>query len=213
MPTGPDEFDLIRRHFDWAMRRPGVVLGVGDDAALIEPPPGTQTVISTDMLIAGRHFPADTPPDAIAHKALAVNLSDLAAMGATPLAFTLALGLPAVDTDWLSSFSTSLREVAGRWGCDLVGGDTVRAPCLTISITAIGTLPVGEAIRRGGARVGDCLGVTGTIGDAALGLRLALGDGEVPPGLTQADRSHLLRRLERPQPLSLIHISEPTRPY
>jgi len=200
MAAGPDEFDLIRRYFDWAPRQPGVALGVGDDAALIEPPSGTQLVVSTDMLIAERHFPRSTPPEAVAHKALAVNLSDLAAMGASPLAFTLSIGLASTDERWLERFSSGLREAAGRWGCDLVGGDTVAAPRLTLSVAAFGFLPAGSAIRRGGAAAGDRVAVTGTIGDAALGLMLALGEVEAPSALTADDRAYLLERLNRPEP-------------
>ena len=175
MVAGPDEFDLIRRYFDWAPVRSEVALGVGDDAALLDVPAGHQLAIGTDMLIAGRHFPETTAPEAVAHKALAVNLSDLAAMGASPLAFTLSLGLPATDDSWLARFSAGLRAAADRWGCDLIGGDTVGAPRLILSITAFGAVPCGTAIPRGGARAGDRIAVTGTIGDAALGLLLTLG--------------------------------------
>lgn len=200
MPAGSDEFDLIRRYFDWAPARAEVALGVGDDAALIDPPAGHQLAIGTDMLIAGRHFPETTAPEAVAHKALAVNLSDLAAMGASPLGFTLSLGLPGSDESWLSRFSGALREAAARWGCDLIGGDTVGAPRLTLSITAFGAVPVGKAIRRGGAHAGDRIAVTGTIGDAALGLLLALGETEAPSTQSEADRAYLLDRLDRPEP-------------
>ncbi|MCL7745348.1 thiamine-phosphate kinase [Guyparkeria hydrothermalis] len=200
MAAGPDEFDLIRRHFDWPPVRSEVALGVGDDAALIHPPAGQQLAIGTDMLIAGRHFPEATPPEAVAHKALAVNLSDLAAMGAAPLAFTLSLGLPATDETWLMRFSSGLREAADRWGCDLVGGDTIGAPRTTLSITAFGMVPPETAIRRGGARVGDLIAVTGTIGDAALGLALALGQTESPSTLAETDADYLRDRLDRPEP-------------
>lgn len=200
MAAGSDEFDLIRRYFDWAPVRSEVALGVGDDAALLDVPPGHQLAIGTDMLIAGRHFPEATAPEDVAHKALAVNLSDLAAMGASPLAFTLSLGLPATDESWLQRFSTGLREAADRWGCDLIGGDTVGAPRLTLSITAFGAVPCGAAIRRGGARSGDRVAVTGTIGDAALGLLLALGRAEAPSTLSGDDRAYLLKRLDRPEP-------------
>ncbi|MFN2380948.1 MAG: thiamine-phosphate kinase [Guyparkeria sp.] len=194
------EFDLIHRFFDWPPAHPEVALAGGDDAALLAPPPGEQLVIATDMLIAGRHFPESTAPEAIAHKALAVNLSDLAAMGAAPLGFTLSLGLPETDAAWLERFSTGLRSAATRWDCDLVGGDTVRAPQLTLSITAFGSVPVGKAIRRNGARAGDRLVVTGTIGDAALGLMVVLASEQLPPDLGQADRDYLLDRLDRPEP-------------
>lgn len=194
------EFDLIHRYFDWAPVNSEVVLAGGDDAAILAPPPGRQVVIATDMLIAGRHFPESTAPDAIAHKALAVNLSDLAAMGATPLGFTLSLGLPETDESWLERFSAGLRAAADRWGCDLVGGDTVRAPQLTLSITVFGSVAAGKAIRRSGGRSGDRLAVTGTIGDAALGLSLALETGLAPSDLSHTDRDYLLDRLDRPEP-------------
>lgn len=194
------EFDLIHRYFDWPARHREVSLAVGDDAAILTPPPGEQLVVATDMLVAGRHFPEATAADAVAHKALAVNLSDLAAMGATPLGFTLSLGLPGTDEAWLECFSTGLRAAADRWGCDLVGGDTVRAPQLTLSITAFGSIARGTAIRRDGARAGDRLAVTGTVGDAALGLVVAGQPDQVPSGLPEADRAHLLDRLDRPEP-------------
>ncbi|MFI9654669.1 thiamine-phosphate kinase [Guyparkeria sp. GHLCS8-2] len=194
------EFDLIHRYFDWAPANPEVALAGGDDAAILAPPPGQHVVIATDMLIAGRHFPESTAPDAIAHKALAVNLSDLAAMGAAPLGFTLSLGLPETNESWLQRFSSGLRAAADRWGCDLVGGDTVRAPQLTLSITVFGSVPAGKAIRRSGARPGDQLAVTGTIGDAALGLMLALGTEHALPDLSRSDRDYLLDRLDRPEP-------------
>ncbi|KTG16381.1 MULTISPECIES: thiamine-phosphate kinase [unclassified Guyparkeria] len=200
MAAGADEFDLIRRHFDWASARSEVALGVGDDAALIDPPAGHQLAIGTDMLIAARHFPDATPPEAVAHKALAVNLSDLAAMGALPLAFTLSLGLPDVDAAWLERFSSGLRHAADCWGCDLIGGDTVGAPRLTLSITAFGAVPSGKAIRRSGASAGDRIAVTGTIGDAALGLLLALGQAEAPATLVPGDGDYLRARLDHPEP-------------
>ena len=200
MAAGADEFDLIRRHFDWAPARSEVALGVGDDAALIDPPAGHQLAIGTDMLIAGRHFPDATPPEAVAHKALAVNLSDLAAMGAVPLAFTLSLGLPDVESAWLERFSRGLRQAADSWGCDLIGGDTVGAPRLTLSITAFGAVPAGKALRRRGARIGDRIAVTGTIGDAALGLLLALGQVDAPSTLVDGDGDYLRARLDRPEP-------------
>ncbi len=194
-----DEFDLIARHFDWPARHPEVSLAVGDDAALLDPPPGTRLAVSTDMLIAGRHFPLDTAPEAIAHRALAVNLSDLAAMGASPLGFTLSLGLPQTDADWLARFASQLRTGAERWGCDLIGGDTVGSPVLTLSVTVIGSLPAGKALTRGGARAGDRLAVTGHIGDAALGLALALGE-ESLPVLSPSAAAYLRERLDYPEP-------------
>ena len=195
-----DEFDLIARYFDWPARRPEVALAVGDDAAVIDPPADARLVVTTDMLVAGRHFPLDTSPEAVAHKALAVNLSDLAAMGAEPLGFTLSLGLPETDADWLSRFSSGLRRVAERWGCDLVGGDTVGSGVLTLSVTAFGTLPAGKILARGGARPGDRLAVTGCIGDAALGLTVVQDPTAVPEALGAAARDYLRGRLDRPEP-------------
>ena len=196
-----DEFDLIARYFDWPARRPENALAVGDDAALIDPPAGSRLSVATDMLVAGRHFPLDTAPESVAHKALAVNLSDLAAMGAEPLGFTLSLGLPAdTDADWLSRFSGGLRRLAERWDCDLIGGDTVSAETLTLSVTVIGRLPAGQALTRAGARAGDRLAVSGTIGDAALGLAVAMQPDAVPSGVTSADRDALRQRLDFPVP-------------
>ncbi|MDG4867390.1 thiamine-phosphate kinase [Guyparkeria sp. 1SP6A2] len=198
--AGPvDEFDLIARHFDWPARHSEVSVAVGDDAALLDPKPGTRLAVSTDMLIAGRHFPLDTSPEAIAHRALAVNLSDLAAMGATPLGFTLSLGLPQTQADWLTRFAAQLRTGAERWGCDLIGGDTVGSPVLTISVTVIGSLPTGKALTRGGGKPGDRLAVTGSIGDAALGLVLALGE-ESHPVLSPSAAAFLRERLDYPEP-------------
>ncbi len=196
-----DEFDLIARHFDWPARRPEVALAVGDDAALIDLAVGGRLTVATDMLIAGRHFPLDTSPEAIAHKALAVNLSDLAAMGAEPLGFTLALGLPeGISDDWLARFAAGLRAGSERWGCDLVGGDTVGATTLTVSVTVFGRLPAGQAITRDGSRAGDRLAVTGAIGDAALGLVVAMDPDAVPAGVDAAGREALRRRLDFPEP-------------
>lgn len=186
-----DEFGLIRRYFAaLTPPRADVPLGIGDDAALLAPPPGFELAVSTDTLIAGRHFPEGTAPADIGWKALAVNLSDLAAMGAEPWAFTLALSLPAADEAWLHGFAEGLGQLARSVGIALVGGDTTRGP-LAITITVLGRVPAGQAMRRGGAQVGDLVCVTGTLGDAALGLRL----------LDQADTAALLiERLNRPQP-------------
>ncbi len=179
-----DEFQLIRHYFaSLTAGSEGVVLGIGDDAALLAVPTGQQLVVTTDTLVAGRHFPQATRPFDIGWKALAVNLSDLAAMGATPRWFTLALTLPAPDADWLSGFSEGLKALADLHGVALVGGDTTRGP-LAISITAMGLVPAGKAMRRDGAVQGDLICVTGTLGDAALGLRLLAeehADGEPPP--------------------------------
>jgi thiamine-monophosphate kinase len=191
-----DEFALIRRWFaPLAPHGDGVVLGIGDDCALLAPPPDEQLAITTDTLIAGRHFPLDTAPADIGWKSLAVSLSDLAAMGARPYGFTLALSLPQADENWLAGFAEGLRACAQTAGIALVGGDTTRGE-LSITITAFGTLPAGAALRRDAAQVGDCICVTGTLGDAALALRLLQSD-----GWPQTDAARALRaRLDRPTP-------------
>lgn len=194
-----DEFALIRRYFDWpADERNDIELAVGDDAAIIHA--NGRLAISTDMLIAGRHFPESTAADAIAHKALAVNLSDMAAMGAQPLAFTLSLGIPAADSTWLALFAQGLSNLAQKHDCALIGGDTVRASQLTINITVFGQLPEQSVIRRDQARVGDQLCISGPIGDAALGLKLALKPENTPAGLAPEYQHYLRQRLDRPEP-------------
>jgi thiamine-monophosphate kinase len=161
------EFDVIDRYFTRPARTAG--LGVGDDCALIAAPPGLTLAVTTDMLLEGRHFLPGTDPFALGHKALAVNLSDLAAMGADPRWFTLAIALPAVDAGWLERFSAGLFALADAQRIELVGGDTTRG-ALTLAITAIGTLPTGYALRRDGAAVGDDVWLSGATGEAALAL-------------------------------------------
>ncbi|MEO8441727.1 MAG: thiamine-phosphate kinase [Betaproteobacteria bacterium] len=161
------EFDLIARYFTHRTRH--TALGVGDDAALVNVKRGHQLVISADMLVAGRHFMCDTNPRQLGHKALAVNLSDLAAMGATPRWATLALALPAADTRWVGEFSRGFMALARRFDVDLIGGDTTRGP-LNICVQIMGEAPRGKALRRDGARKGDDIWVSGTLGDAALAL-------------------------------------------
>ncbi|MCF6189575.1 MAG: thiamine-phosphate kinase [Cocleimonas sp.] len=165
-----DEFNLIQKYFTWNKTPRDVVTAVGDDAAVIEIPPNKQLVTSIDTLVSGVHFPENTPPDAIGHKALAVNLSDLAAMGASPRWFTLALTLPEIDETWLEGFSAGLKELAQQHDCFLIGGDTTRGP-LSISIQVMGVVDTGKALLRSDARVGDKIYVTGTLGDAAAGLQ------------------------------------------
>lgn len=187
-----DEFALIRQYFAaLTPPRADVPLGIGDDAALLAPHAGHELAISTDTLIAGRHFPENTAPADIGWKSLAVNLSDLAAMGAEPWAFTLALSLPAVDAQWLREFASGLGELARSAGIALVGGDTTRGP-LAITITVLGRVPNGQALRRAGAKAGDTICVTGTLGDAALGLRRLES--------IEAHAQTLRRRLDRPMP-------------
>lgn len=164
------EFDLIGRYFTWDDIPKDVVTAVGDDAAVLDVPENRQIVTSIDTLISGVHFPENTSAKAIGHKALAVNLSDLAAMGAKPKWFTLALTLPDIDTQWLEDFSSSLKSLAKKYGIYLVGGDTTRGP-LTISIQVIGLVEKGHSLLRGGATSGESIYVTGTLGDAAVGLQ------------------------------------------
>jgi thiamine-monophosphate kinase len=176
------EFDLIKQYF---VRRPPdlppdappgrAVLGIGDDCALLAPAPGRQLAVSSDMLVEGRHFFAGADPFALGHKCLAVNLSDLAAMGAAPLGFTLALALPAADPDWLAGFSRGLFALADGHGCELVGGDTTKGP-LNVCITIFGDIAPGRALRRDAARPGDDVWISGTLGDARLALAHYLGE-------------------------------------
>jgi thiamine-monophosphate kinase len=191
------EFDLIARYFTRPAAR--AALGVGDDCALLQPAPGTQLAVSSDMLVEGRHFFADVDPFTLGHKALAVNLSDLAACGAKPLAFTLALSLPRVDEDWLAAFSQGLFALADAHGCELVGGDTTQGP-LNICITVFGEVPVlngkSQALLRSGAKPGDDVYVSGTLGDARLALEALRGTVALPPDLLAQAR----QRLEQPAP-------------
>ncbi|AOU97302.1 thiamine-phosphate kinase [Acidihalobacter yilgarnensis] len=189
------EFDLIARHFSRCPPRDDVCLGVGDDAALLRPPSGQVLVATVDTLIAGVHFPEQTAPEDIGHKSLAVNLSDLAAMGAEPAWVTLAISLPKVDDRWLYAFAEGFYALAARHRVALVGGDTTRGP-LCITVQALGWVPEGEALRRTGARPGDDIYVTGTLGDAGLGLAVVQSRIQVDP----AHREALLARLNRPEP-------------
>ena len=167
-PKTLGEFDLIARYFTRVPRR--ATLGIGDDCALLAPlPAGQQLAISCDMLVEGRHFLSSVAPDRLGHKALAVNLSDLAACGAEPVAFTLALAMPRVDEAFLDGFARGMFALADAHGIDLVGGDTTAGP-LNLCITVFGAVPVGQALLRSGARAGDTLWVSGTLGDARLAL-------------------------------------------
>jgi thiamine-monophosphate kinase len=163
------EFELIRRYFLRGGGASGVILGIGDDAAVLALPEDSELVAAVDTIVAGRHFPDGTHPRSIGHRALAVNLSDMAAMGATPAWATLALTLPRADSTWLEGFSAGFFELAQAHGVALVGGDTTRGP-LTVSVQILGHVPQGAALRRSGARAGDLLAVTGTLGDAGAGL-------------------------------------------
>jgi thiamine-monophosphate kinase len=164
------EFELIARHFARHAARDGIVLGIGDDCALLATTPGQTLAISTDMLVAGRHFFDDVDPAALGWKTLAVNLSDLAAIGAVPRAFTLALALPAIDDAWLAAFADGLFACADRFDCALVGGDTTRGP-LTLSVTVFGEVAAARALRRDAAAVDDDVWLSGTVGCAAFALR------------------------------------------
>ncbi len=190
------EFDLIQRYFTPATpAREDVIHGVGDDGAVLHVPIGMDLVASVDTLVSGVHFFADVDPAALGYKALAVNLSDMAAMGAEPAWATLALTLPTVDETWLAAFSRGFFELAEHYGVQLVGGDTCRGP-LTVSVQMHGFIPQGAALRRSGAMPGDLIYVTGTFGDAGLALQ-ALQQHQALPEL---HAHYLIDRLERPSP-------------
>jgi thiamine-monophosphate kinase len=190
------EFDLIKQYFQRARApQPGTVLGIGDDCALLQPAPGRLLAISSDMLVEGRHFFAGADARMLGHKCLAVNLSDLAAMGATPTAFTLALALPEANRGWLAGFSAGLFALADAHGCELIGGDTTKGP-LTICITIFGTLPPNQALRRDAARAGDDVWISGTLGDA----RLALAAYWNEHALTAAELDQAAPRMHLPTP-------------
>jgi thiamine-monophosphate kinase len=172
-PTALGEFDLIAKYFTRPVKR--ATLGIGDDCALLQPPAGMQLAISSDMLVDGRHFLSTVLPQRLGHKALAVNLSDLAATGAKPLAFSLALALPRADEAFLAGFARGLFALADEHGCELIGGDTTQGP-LNICITVFGEVPPGQALLRSGARVGDDLYVSGSVGDARLALECFRGN-------------------------------------
>ena len=189
------EFDLIRRFFEREHAQPGVELGIGDDCAVLRPTPGQQLLISSDMLVEGRHFLSTVAPERLGHKALAVNLSDLAACGATPRGFTLALALPRADAAWLERFAAGLFALADAHGIPLIGGDTTAGP-LNICITVFGEAAPGQALLRSGAQVGDDLYVSGEVGDARLALEVFRGD-----VILAGDAFEIVRRaMELPQP-------------
>ena len=192
----PSEFQLIADYFTRPVRRSDrLTLGVGDDCALLTPGPGMQLAVSTDMLVEGRHFFAGAEPNALGHKCLAVNLSDLAAMGARPLAFTLALALPEANADWLAAFSQGMLALADAHECELIGGDTTKGP-LNICITVFGEVPAADALRRDRAQVGDDIWISGTLGDARLALGGYLGEIE----LDEATQAQAGTRMHRPSP-------------
>lgn len=196
-----DEFSLIEQYFTWEQTTSAVdsqsliAVGIGDDAAVLNIPHNKQLVTSIDTLVSGVHFPENTPADAIGHKALAVNLSDLAAMGAKPAWFTLALTLPEMDHDWLEGFSDGLKKLATQANIALVGGDTTRGS-LTISVQVMGLVENNQALLRSGANIGDKIYVTGTLGDAAVGLQSLKGK----LSLSRKDKLFCEHRLNYPQP-------------
>ena len=195
------EFDLIWRYFKAGSesmvqnQTDHVLLGIGDDCALLQPDPAQSLAVTSDMLIEGRHFFAGANAAWLGHKALAVNLSDLAAMGARPVGFTLSLALPDANATWLAQFSQGLFRLAQQWQCPLIGGDTTQGP-LTICITALGHVPAGAAIKRSGAQVGDDIWVSGTLGDA----RLALGALRSEWLLDRINLEAVLPRMHEPEP-------------
>ncbi|WP_079204578.1 thiamine-phosphate kinase [Pseudomonas sp. CC6-YY-74] len=192
------EFELIRHYFaaaSCAQAGAGVALGIGDDCALLELPAGEQLAVSTDTLVTGVHFPESADPFLLAQRALGVSVSDLAAMGATPIGFTLALTLPRAEPAWLQAFARGLDRMAQDCGLRLIGGDTSRGP-LSLTLTVFGRLPRGLALTRSGARVGDLLCVGGELGDGAGALPLVLGQRQAPTAIAEP----LLARYWSPQP-------------
>ena len=191
--TAMGEFDLIERFFKRPPQKADV--GIGDDCAVWSPRAGHQLAVSADMLVEGRHFLPTVSPSRLGHKALAVNLSDLAACGATPQAFLLSLSLPRADESWLSGFSQGLFQLADAHACELIGGDTTQGP-LNIAITVIGEVPQGQSILRNGAQAGDDLYVSGHLGDARLALEAFRGSVSLPQTVFDAARM----RMETPSP-------------
>jgi len=189
----PSEFEIIRRYFTHRARN--AVLGVGDDAAILRTRQGRELVVSADMLVAGRHFFHDIDPLKLGHKALAVNLSDMAAMGAEPRWALLSIALPEVNGRWLDAFMRGFMRLARRHGVDLVGGDTTRGP-LNISVQIMGEVPAGKALRRDGARAGDDVWVSGSVGDAGFALTVT----KRHLAILRGDRARLVERLDFPTP-------------
>ena len=197
------EFDLIDAFFRQPVlqaqkrhKAAHIVKGIGDDCAILAPAPGMQLAISSDMLVQGRHFLPDVDPFRLGHKALAVNLSDLAAAGAKPMGFTLAMALPEVNPQWLARFSQGMLALAQEADCPLVGGDTTKGP-LNFCITVFGQVPAGQALLRSGAQVGDDIYVSGCLGEARLALDIQLGQRQID---NASLRDYLLQRIEMPQP-------------
>lgn len=189
------EFDLIARYFLGLDQGPGVTLGNGDDAALLSLRGDEELAVSSDMMVEGRHFPKDSPASEIAYRAVACAASDLAAMGARPLGFTLAISLPDSDSQWLAAFRCGLADVVSDLSLPLVGGDLTRGP-LTISVQVMGAVPATQALTRSGANIGDSVWVSGYLGDAAAGLAILEERADAPEPV----REYLLNRFWRPQP-------------
>jgi thiamine-monophosphate kinase len=194
MKRGTSEFDLIQRHF--TRPAPSAVLGVGDDAALLRVAPGMELAVSTDMLVSGTHFFPDADPFLLGHKTLAVNLSDMAAMGAQPRWALLSLALPEACENWLERFSAGFFALAEQHGVELVGGDTTRGP-LNLCVTIMGEVPQGAALRRDGAKIGDDIWLSGTLGAAALALAHRQGTVRLPPADFAACAAALYQPLPR----------------
>lgn len=198
-PKAVDEFELIERYFVRQDERPGVIVGIGDDGAVLAPPEGQDLITVIDTLVEGVHFPADCNDigaQSVGHRAVAVNLSDIAAMGGQPLWMTLALTLKEADEEWLHFFATGLHQIASRYGVALVGGDTTRGDTTVISLQLTGVVDRGCAILRTGAQAGDRIYVSGSVGDAAGGLYLQ----EHPPAASLGPHDYLFERLEFPTP-------------
>jgi len=194
------EFDLINQYFkNTKVKRDDVLLGIGDDCAMLSPPPGKTLAVSTDTLISGVHFPETTSPDDVAYKSLAVNLSDLAAMGAEPAWVSLAITLPDSNTDWLDAFMQGFNELAERFNVALIGGDTTQGS-LSITVNITGFIDAQSALKRASAKVGDAIFVTGNIGDASIGLDIILNKVDTHKQFTEHYKKHCIDRLNRPQP-------------
>lgn len=199
------EFALIQRFFTrQTVKNPSTRLGIGDDCALLSLPDGFELAVTTDTMVENVHFFAGTDPELLGHKLLAVNLSDLASMGAKPVSVTLALTLPAVDENWLTAFSKGFLSLAGRYSVDLIGGDTTSGP-LTLTVQAMGLVPRGKALMRSTARPGDFIYLTGSLGEAGLGLK-------IKQGYHCANPDAALKRFNQPEPqieagLALIGIA------
>ena len=196
------EFELIDRYFKQAATQGRAELGIGDDCALWRPTPGQALAVSCDMLVQGRHFLPEADPRGLGHKALAVNLSDLAACGATPRAFLLAMALPAANEAWLAAFSAGMLALAQAHDCELIGGDTTSGP-LNLSITVMGEVPTGQALLRSAAQVGDDIYVSGHLGDARLALEVRLGRLQLPADVL----AFCTERLDTPTPRVALGIA------